>query len=161
MFQINRRRMLSLAGAAAFSPLTLPKAAGASPRVPTTGATVVVSPSLRIYDSRRPDGGGPPKKIKSGETFAIEFGNLLDPYLAGVFINLTVTQTVGAGFLTAQEMSQDPVTTSNINWTSDGQTIANSALVSTGGANAFDVICTGGETHFIIDLQGFVPHLTS
>ena len=51
------------------------------------------------------------------------------------------------------------MTTSNINWMSDGQTIANSSLVPVGSENVIDVICTGGETHFIIDLQGYVPYL--
>jgi hypothetical protein len=126
-----------------------------------TGPTVVLDPPVRLYDSR-----DSAKKIKSGEELAfgtIPIGPPEGPYgpaLAGAFINLTVTQTVGAGFLSVHSaVPGRPVTTSNINWTSDGQTIANSSLVPVGGENVINLICTGGETHFIIDLQGYVPYL--
>jgi hypothetical protein len=167
MFQFNRRRMLTLAGAAAaLAPFTLPKSAAAVDPVRKTGPTVLLDPPVRYFDSRNPFGGGAPKKIKSGERLSFGLGySGEDPNgvsLAGAFINLTVTQTVGAGFLTVQSYGPPdrPVTTSNINWMSDGQTIANSSLVPVGGENVIDVICTGGETHFIIDLQGYVPYIT-
>ena len=161
MFQFNRRRMLTLAGAAAaLSPLTLPKSAAATIPGAKTGATVLLDPPVRIYDSRNPFGSGAPKKIGSGERLSVGFGNSVDGALAGAFINLTVTQTVGAGFLTVQSFGPNrAVLTSNINWMSDGQTIANSSLVPVGGENVIDVICTGGETHYIIDLQGYVPYV--
>jgi hypothetical protein len=166
MFQFNRRRMLTLAGAAAaLSPFTLPRSAAAITPVSTTGPTVLLDPPVRYYDSRNPFGGGAPKKIKSGERLSFGLGySGEDPNgvsLAGAFINLTVTQTVGAGFLTVQSYGPPdrPVLTSNVNWMSDGQTIANSSLVPVGGENVIDVICTGGETHFIIDLQGYVPYV--
>jgi hypothetical protein len=172
MSQFNRRWMVTLAGAAAvLAPLIRPKSAAADPLpVPErkTGATVLLDPPIRIYDSRNPFGSGTPKKIKSGERLSLGLGysgseeDPSGPALAGAFINLTVTQTVGAGFLTVQSYGlPTPVLTSNINWMSDGQTIANSSLVPVGGENVIDVICTGGETHYIIDLQGYVPYLPS
>jgi hypothetical protein len=162
MFQFNRRRMLTLAGAAAaLSPFTLTKSAAAIDPVRKSGPTVLLNPPVRYYDSRNPLGGGAPKKIKSGERLSFGLGNSVDGSLAGAFINLTVTQTVGAGFLTVQSYGPPdrPVLTSNVNWMTDGQTIANSSLVPVGGENVIDVICTGGETHFIIDLQGYVPYV--
>jgi hypothetical protein len=146
--------------------MTFTNSAAEDNPVKPTGPTVVLDPPIRIYDSRNPIGGGPPKKITSGERSShllIPVGPPEGPYgpgLVGAFINLTVTQTVGAGFLTVQSYGlPTPVLTSNINWMSDGQTIANSSLVPVGGENVIDVICTGGETHYIIDLQGYVPYL--
>ena len=161
MFQFNRRRMLTLAGAAAaLSPFTLPRWAAATIPGAKTGATVLLDPPVRIYDSRSPFGSGAPKTIKSGQRLSIGFGDSANGVLAGAFINLTVTEPVGAGFLTGQSYGPSrPVLTSNVNWMSDGQTIANSSLVPVGGENVIDVICTGGETHYIIDLQGYVPYI--
>jgi hypothetical protein len=165
MFQFNRRRMLTMAGAAAaLSPLTLAKSAAATVPGAKTGPTVILDPPVRIYDSRGPFGNGTPKKIKAGQRQGIGLGdsgeNPNGIVMAGAFINVTVTDTVGAGFLTLQSYGADrPVLTSNVNWMSDGQTIANSALVPVGGENVIDVVCTGGETHFIIDLQGYVPYI--
>lgn len=132
-----------------------------------SGPVVVLDPPRRIHDSRNPN-GGPATKIKSGEQVLIGFGLFepaepqeapVGPALAGAFINLTVTQTVGAGFLTVHGyLSDAAVLTSNVNWTTDGQTIANSSLVPVGAENLCHVICTGGEAHFIIDLQGYVPY---
>ncbi len=161
MVQFNRRRMLTLAGAAAtLSPFALPKAAAAIDPVRKTGPTVLFDPPVRFFDSRSPRFGGPPKKIKSGDRLRFGFGDSVNAALAGAFINLTVTDTVGAGFLTVHSAVPDlPVLTSNVNWMSDGQTIANSSLVPVGGENVIEVICTGGEAHFIIDLQGYVPYV--
>jgi hypothetical protein len=164
MFQFNRRRMLTLASAAAVSPFALPKSATAVVPVPpgTTGPMILLNPPVRLIDSRN---GGTPKKIKSGERLAFGFlGNEADFGIAGAFINLTVTQTVGAGFLTVRAFDgplrpDRPVVTSNINWSSDGQTIANSSLVPLGYENLAELICTGGETHFIIDVQGYLSSL--
>jgi hypothetical protein len=145
--------------------MTLSDSAPADPDpVRLTGPTVVLDPPVRLYDSR-----DSAKRIKSGERQSLGLGfwsgsfehpGADDVAIAGAFVNLTVTQTVGAGFLTVQKYGlATPVVTSNVNWTTDGQTIANSSLVPVGGENVIDVICTGGETHFIIDLQGYVPYL--
>jgi hypothetical protein len=160
MFQLNRRRMLTLAGAATLSPFALPKSASAAPPPNPTGATVLLNPPVRFYDSRNPFGSPTGRKIKAGERMSLGLGNSVEAWLAGVFINLTVTETVGAGFLTVQAyLPHRPALTSNVNWMSAGQTIANSSLVPVGGENVIDVICTGGDTHFIIDLQGYVPYV--
>jgi hypothetical protein len=161
MFQFNRRRMLTLAGAAAtVAPFTFSKSATAVVPLPpgSTGPMVLLNPPIRLIDSR----SALRAKIKSGERLAFGFLGNEDFGIAGAFINLTVTQTVGAGFLTVQAF-QGPtkpggaVLTSNINWTSDGQTIANSSLVPVGFEGLAELICTGGETHFIIDVQGYLP----
>jgi hypothetical protein len=165
MFQFNRRRMLTLTGAAAaVAPFTFSKSATAVVPVPpgSTGPMVLLDPPVRIIDSRSTPRGGVPTKIKSGERFAFGFLGNEAFGIAGAFINLTVTQTVGAGFLTVQAFQGPthpggPVLTSNINWTADGQTIANSSLVPVGFEGLAELICTGGETHFIIDVQAYLP----
>jgi hypothetical protein len=110
-----------------------------------------------------PQSTGSPHRLPERLAFGF-LGNEADFGIAGAFINLTVTQTVGAGFLTVRAFDgplrpDRPVVTSNINWSSDGQTIANSSLVPLGYENLAELICTGGETHFIIDVQGYLSSL--
>ena len=82
--------------------------------------------------------------------------------LLSVFLNLTITETEGAGFLTAfpanQSDEQTMPQTSNVNWSQDGQTLANLALSGVGDESGVQVFCGGlGRTHFIVDIQGYVP----
>ena len=161
MTTMNRRRMLTLAGAtAALSPVLLARPAAATIPGAPTGSTVILNEPARIYDSRSPLGGGPARKIRARERFSLGLGEDSYGFIAGAFINLTVTQTQGSGFLTVQSYGiPTPIRTSNINWTGDGQTIANSSLVPVGGESVIDIICSGGDTHFIVDLQGYIPYL--
>ena len=51
--------------------------------------------------------------------------------------------------------------TSNINWSTSGVTLANMALTAVGGENAVAIHCDGGgRTHFIVDVYGYVPQPT-
>ena len=50
--------------------------------------------------------------------------------------------------------------TSNINWSTNGQTLANLVITPVGGENTLEVHAGGsGRTHFIVDVQGYVPSL--
>ena len=73
----------------------------------------------------------------------------------GVVLNVTVTATEGFGFFRIGEDFQDPPTTSNINWYTDGQTLANMAMVSTTSGIA---VQGGGSglAHLIIDVLGYI-----
>ena len=83
-----------------------------------------------------------------------------DPQVTNVFLNLTVTGTVGAGFLKVYPASdsEDPVSPehSNINWWSDDITLANLVLVALGEGSACIVEGGGpGSTHYCVDLLGY------
>ena len=73
----------------------------------------------------------------------------------GVMMNLTVTDTLGFGFLTV--FSADITATPNvssINWFANGMSVANH-VVSAVDLAQLKVACGGGgSTHFIVDVIG-------
>ena len=92
----------------------------------------------------------------------MSIGTLDGSNVSVAFLNCTVTDTEQSGYLviSASDLSgqlQRPQT-SNVNWSTNGQTLANLVLTAVGGENTVSVYCGGiGRTHFIIDLQGYVP----
>lgn len=81
-----------------------------------------------------------------------------------VTFNITVTQTEGWGYVQMAPSGTVFNETSTVNWTGDGQTIANSGstLLSEGGLVAelennliFHVDGTSGGAHVIIDITGY------
>jgi len=111
----------------------------------------------RAYDSRDGDG-----KLLSGEVRTISLANVLTQVPGSALVNLTIDQTEGSGHLTAWtpvgEDGSPPPNTSNLNWTTDGQTVANLAVVKLGGEHfdAFAVRAGGpGRTHLIVDVVGY------
>ncbi|MEO6570227.1 MAG: hypothetical protein ABIO83_01640 [Ilumatobacteraceae bacterium] len=81
---------------------------------------------------------------------------------AAVWINITITDTSGAGFIVVRPSDatgERPLpTTSNVNWSAERQTLANLAIVTIGDETYVEVHAGGsGSTHVIIDLQGYVP----
>ena len=83
--------------------------------------------------------------------------------VAAAFLNCTITETEGSGFLLLHpsDLSGEvPLpNTSNINWSTSGQTLANLVLTAIGGENAVEVHAGGlsGRTHVVVDLQGYIP----
>ena len=120
---------------------------------------------VRLFDSRSTPaslGGG---KLAAGNSVAVTVVTDLpsNQFLGAAFLNCTVTDTEGAGYLVIRpsdlsgEIPLPP--TSNINWSTNGQTLANLVLSAIGGENAVEVHAggVGGRTHFVVDLQGYVP----
>jgi len=162
MSLFTRRRMLTtVGGAAALAPVAL--RAGSASAAETAGALVTLRTPVRAYDSRTdavPLGGD---KIAAEQSIVVTVaipGETRFP--ASVFLNVTITETEGAGFLTVfpSDLSgtRPMPETSNINWSQDGLTLANMALTGVGGESAVEVFCGGvGRTHVIVDIQGYIP----
>ena len=125
---------------------------------------------VRVYDSRDPSGllGG--RKHEPGLAPSIPVGAYAGGGLVlGVFINLTVTETESAGYLTVvpeDGSGERPVPlVSNLNWWTSGLTLGNACLVHVGDENSVAVLTRGGtagappRAHVIIDLQGYVPYI--
>lgn len=82
-----------------------------------------------------------------------------------VAYNVTVAQTEGVGYLQIDTWPGDPGATSTVNWTSDGEIVANSGIVLLGVAfddhgfvSAYVGDEQGAAAHVIIDVTGyFVP----
>ena len=164
---LTRRRLLRAGGAGALlAPVLLPRAAHAE----EGGSLVTLLTAARVYDSRESPGpfhfNG--RKLQPGDAPNISVGLAVGGGATlAVFLNVTVTETESAGFLTlvpTDLSGERPLPlTSNINWWEDGQTIGNASLVAVGGENSIEVHVRGGSAgrppraHVIIDVQGYVP----
>ena len=159
----TRRRMLTASGGVALSPLVLDVQRAAATRRPPSGPLVTLLTPVRLYDSRSdavPLGGA--KLATGGSVIVTVSVPNEDRFLLAVFVNVTITQTEGSGFLvvTGADSSGDRPfpQASNINWAQSGQTIANVALTSVGSEFGVEVFARGdGRTHLIVDVQGYVP----
>lgn len=84
-----------------------------------------------------------------------------------VTFNVTVAQTEGIGYLQIDTWPGDPGTTSTVNWTTDGQIVANSGVVLLGSAfddsgfiSAYVGDTAGAAAHVIIDITGYYTPAT-
>jgi hypothetical protein len=161
----SRRRLIGAGGAAALAPLVVSSSvSAATPPGGRTGQLITLVTPVRVFDSRVEPaslGGG---KIAAGNAVGVPLSaaTLDGSNVAVAFVNCTVTDTENAGFLLihGSDLTGDlPLPeTSNINWSQSGQTLANLVLTTVGGENYISIYCGGsGRTHFIIDLQGYVP----
>jgi hypothetical protein len=156
----SRRAMVAAGGAVALAPVTF---AGVTQAAPPGGALFTLLTPIRIYDSRIDDVPLGRAKLASGNTVIVTVTVPDEPRsLLAAFLNVTITQTEGAGFVrvsgTDSSGSLPLPTTSNINWSQSGQTVANLALTSVGSEFGVDIFAGGaGRTHVIVDVQGYVP----
>ncbi len=164
MSLFSRRKMLTaMGGAAALTPVAWRGASAASAPAPPDGSLVTLRTPRRIYDSRTDTDllGG--QKLAAEQSIIITVGVPGETrFISAAFLNVTVTETEGAGFLRvfASDLSgEQPVPeTSNVNWFANGFTLANLALTGVGGESGVEIFCGGaGRTHVIVDLQGYVP----
>ena len=130
-------------------------------RVSHGGMRLLPSPQ-RAYDSRGVAGNG--ARVNQGETVTIQIAGVVPgvPLNAlGVIANLTVDRTLGGGFLTAYPAGTAVPATSNVNWNTNGQTIANGATIGLGGGGISlfaDASVPAGNpaTHVIVDVAGYI-----
>jgi hypothetical protein len=143
--------------------MSRPTAAGAAT---LGGQLVTLRTAIRVYDSRTdlvPLGGA---KLGPGGSLDVAVSPALEGNFAlGVFLNCSITETEGSGFLVLRptDLSGEAPfpATSNINWWASGLTLGNAGLVAVGGENSIEIHCRGaGRTHVIIDVQGYVPFVT-
>jgi hypothetical protein len=169
---ISRRVFFTAGIAGAGSALALaPTAAGLTrPATATTsdGGLVALRTPVRVFDSRIVAAPLNGQKLRSGQSTAVTvsaaFGDIPSGFANLVFVNCTVTQTEGSGYLVVRGSDltgELPLpNTSNVNWTGPNQTVANLVLTTVGGENALEVHCDGGgATHVIVDVQGYVPFI--
>jgi hypothetical protein len=164
--RISRRRLIAGgAGAGVLGAGALTTSGRASASSHHNGGLRALFDPVRLFDSRQPDSllGG--DKLSDGDIVAIIAAAPGVDMVETVFLNLTITETEGAGYLSVRAFDTrddvPPPTTSNINWTSPGVTLANAALSGVGSEQSIEVHCTGvgAATHLIVDLQGYVPFI--
>jgi hypothetical protein len=152
--------MVTAGGAAALVPVSFGSVARASS---ASGTLVTLFTPIRVFDSRIDDVPLGRAKLATGDTVIVTVSVPDETrFLAAALLNVTITQTEGAGFLrvsgTDSSGTQPVPATSNINWSQSGQTVANLALTSVGSEFGVDIFAGGaGRTHVIVDVQGYVP----
>jgi len=142
-------------------PVRFVKLAGA----PTAGQFHTLPVAQRIFDSRK---GSTPTKLSPGPTTVdldLTSTSTGDDsgFPAGsvtALLNITLDETEGSGFARVVATGTDLATveTSNINWYTDGQILANQATVAVSADGKVTIELGGPETsstHVIIDIQGF------
>ena len=77
------------------------------------------------------------------------------PPFAFALVNLTITQTIAAGFLSAFPADITWPGTSSVNWFQSNQDTANLVVVGTDSQGGMNLYCGAGQTHVVVDLQGF------
>jgi LPXTG-site transpeptidase (sortase) family protein len=114
--------------------------------VSAAGRFVAAGPD-RVYDSRDVAAVG------AGGLRRIPLAAAVPADAVGVVLNVTVTDTAGAGFWTVWPAGQAWPGTSNVNAVAAGQTIANQVIVPVGAAGVDVFAQTGG--HVVVDLAGW------
>jgi len=158
---VSRRRVIVTGGlAAAAIPLTV---SGRASAAPSPGLVSLQTP-VRVFDSRDPASVLGGNKLGTGESVSITVSGAYqgDDLALAVFANITVTATEGRGFLVIRPEDLSGLEpwpeTSNVNWSTSGQTLANLSFSAVGGEHAIEVRCDGGgSTHVICDVQGYLP----
>ncbi len=118
---------------------------------------IPLNPQARKLDTRFP--GPLTGKFQAGKTRTLTLSPELPAGAAAALLNVTVTDTVGSGFLIVYPAGTTRPGTSNINWFGSGQTIANNATVAVSAGGAVQIYCGGGgapQAHVIVDLLGYL-----
>ncbi|MGE0879071.1 MAG: CHRD domain-containing protein [Acidimicrobiia bacterium] len=114
----------------------------------------LLSSPQRAYDSRTTAEG----RFASNETRTIDLHGAGVPIsVQAALVNLTVTETDGAGYLVlySNEVLSIPGT-SSINWSTSNQNVANTSTVAVDGQGRVRVTAGPASTHVIIDVIGYV-----
>lgn len=123
---------LGLVGASGFTP------EGYTPRTPA-----------RVLDTR--DSGSRPN---AGQQLTVNTGAT---GATAASVNIALTETAGAGFLSAWDCNGARPNTSVINSTEPGENISNFVIVPVNGSGQF-CLFTNSPTHIVVDLMGvFTP----
>ena len=129
-----------------------PEAAGS-----TAGSYVPLAPA-RITDTRA--GSGYPnagKTLAAGGTLNVQVagvGGVPSSGVTGAILNVTVTNTTAAGYLTAYPEGTSRLVTSNLNWTA-GETVANRVVVPLSSSGMITLYNHTGSTDVVVDVSGY------
>jgi hypothetical protein len=122
---------------------------------------IVLRTPIRLLDSRVSTPGGPAAKLQPGHSFGVTVPSLDGAPVVAAYLNVTITQTVGAGYLVVapSDLSGErPLPpTSNINWSTSGVTLANLVLTAVGGENGVEVHAQGSGPTDVIVAPGLRP----
>jgi CHRD domain len=128
----------------------------------TAGALHLLDEPLRAYDSR----SGTDGKLVVGTARTVDLSSGINSLAASVaavpptaraaVVTITVTQTVGSGFVTAYSnaLTVAPAT-STINWTAANSDIGTTTTVAVDGSGKIALLAGLNGTHVIVDVIGY------
>ena len=127
------------------------------------GALHLLDEPLRAYDSRTVAVDG---KLVAGTTRVVDLSTGMNSLAASVaavpataraaVVTVTVTQTVGGGFVTAFSNALTTVpATSTVNWTAPNTDVAATTTVAVDGAGMIKLLAGQNSTHVIVDVIGY------
>jgi hypothetical protein len=127
------------------------------------GATTLFDSPVRVYDSRPagdPVGVLPKTPLLTNTDRTVDCtlntSHVPDDALA-VLINVTATNQSGGGYLSVRAKGAAYANTSNLNWVTAGQTIANFAMVKCGTGATISVRLGGAASaNVIVDVLGYM-----
>src|SRR5215831_18281615 len=147
-------------GASSTTSSTTPGHAHALIDVTFPNAFVGVSP-CRIVDTRGSAGpyGAPSLSPGVSRNFALASGPCpgFPGSIAAYSLNITVTNTLGPGFIKIYPQGGSAPVVSTLNYVA-GQTVANAAIVPAGTGNGVTVVAGVSGTDLIIDVNGYYPN---
>jgi hypothetical protein len=88
-------------------------------------------------------------------TGAVTVPGLVPASATAIMYNVTVTGTLGPGFLEVAPASAADVSSSTINWTESGTTIANASMVAIADQRVRVFCSPSASTDFLIDVVGY------
>jgi len=132
---------------------------------PSTACAFHAINPVRAFDSRWPGG----VRINTNETKLVSVAdghdlvtgvvnlpNVVPAGASAIAFNVTVTQTVGSGFLAVAPGTASTVTASSINWSAAGQNLANGLIVAIDSSRQVRVFAGGGgSTDYLIGVAGY------
>lgn len=119
----------------------------------SAGGGLITTQPTRLLDTRLPS----PVKVGPGETVSVAVTGVsgVPADAAAVALSVTATEPTDWSFLTVNPGGAAVPTASNLNFVA-GQTIANSVLVAPGVDGTVDITNAFGDTHIVVDLNGWV-----
>src|SRR3954469_19236223 len=149
--------LASPSSAAALPPaasLATPAVVAAATTLP--GGVVPLRPS-RVLDTRT-GRGAPVGIVSGGQTRSVRVAGLSGIPSSGAaagLVSITVTGSTASGYVTAYASGAVRPGTSNLNYVA-GRTVTNLALVPVGADGAISLSVSGGATHLVSDVSGYV-----
>jgi len=121
----------------------------------TAGQLHLLTAPLRLYDSRASSDG----PLGAGAQRTVALASTAAPLqTTGAMISLTLTQTLGSGFVAVFANGATYEGNSNLNWFADNQTFAVTTVTAVDAAQKISVLAggpDGASAHFIVDVIGY------
>jgi hypothetical protein len=160
----DRRRIAAIAAIAVLALIGTPL--DRTGTVAAAGGYVSLDSPVRLLDTRpgesTGDGAFAGQGLRgNGSTLELAVaGRLGVPAdVASVVLNVTVTDPVGAGFITVHPCDSGRPNASNLNYEA-GQTVANLVIARVGAGGTICIV-NGAPTHVIVDVTGYFSDATS